>query len=57
MRGSISDYEEMKAHRNILGFIGEPEGWEGLVNERKEREQSGGQQEDYPRHGSPPATQ
>ncbi len=57
MRGSISDYEEMKAHRNLLGFIGEPEGWEGLVSERKEREHSGGQQEDYPRHGSPPATQ
>lgn len=57
MRGSISDYEEMKAHREVLGMIGEPEGWEELVNERKEREASGGQQEDYPRHGSPPATQ
>lgn len=57
MRGSISDYEEMKAHREVLGMIGEPEGWKELVNERKEREASGGQQEDYPRHGSPPATQ
>ncbi len=57
MRGAISDFEEMKAHREVLGFIGEPEGWEELVNERKEREQSGGQQEDYPRHGSPPANQ
>lgn len=57
MRGSISDYEEMKAHREVLGLIGEPEGWEELVNERKEREQAGGQSEDYPRHGSPPATQ
>ncbi len=57
MRGAMSDYEEMKAHREVLGLIGEPEGWEELVNERKEREANGGQQEDYPRHGSPPATQ
>jgi len=57
MRGSISDYEEMKAHREVLGLIGEPENWEQLVEERKEREVNGGQPEDYPRHGSPPATQ
>lgn len=57
MRGSISDYEEMKAHREVLGFIGEPEGWEALIEERKAREASGGQAEEYPRHGSPPATQ
>ena len=57
MRGSISDYEEMKAHREVLGMIGEPEKWQELIKERKEREASGGQQEDYPRHGSPPATQ
>jgi len=57
MRGSISDHEEMKAHREVLGMIGEPEGWEELVNERKQRENEGGQREDYPRHGSPPATQ
>lgn len=57
MRGAISDYEEMKMHREVLGMIGEPEGWEALVEERKEREANGGRQEDYPRHGSPPATQ
>ncbi|GEM_PF-1693323 len=57
MRGSISDYEEMKAHRNLLGFIGEPQDWEALVEERKAREERGGQAEDYPRHGSPPANQ
>lgn len=57
MRGSISDYEEMKLHRDVLGLIGEPENWEELVNERKEREKNGGQQETYPKHGSPPANQ
>ncbi len=57
MRGAISDFEEMKAHRDVLGFIGEPEGWAELVSERKEREASGGQAGDYPRHGSPPANQ
>lgn len=57
MRGAMSDYEEMKAHREVLGMIGEPEGWESLVAERKEREASGGQAETYPVHGSPPATQ
>lgn len=57
MRGSISDYEEMKAHREVLGLIGEPEGWNDLVEERKEREKAGGRSEEYPRHGSPPANQ
>lgn len=55
MRGAISDYEEMKLHRENLGLIGVPENWEELVKERNERERNGGQ--DYPRHGSPPANQ
>ncbi len=57
MRGAISDYEEMKAHREVLGMIGEPENFEELLTERKAREERNAQQEDYPRHGSPPATQ
>jgi hypothetical protein len=57
MRGAISDYEEMKAHREVLGYIGEPENFEELLAERKAREERNAQPEEYPRHGSPPATQ
>jgi predicted TIM-barrel fold metal-dependent hydrolase len=57
MRGAITDFEEIQRHRQLLGEIGMPEDWEALVEERKAREERGGQAEDYPRHGSPPANQ
>lgn len=57
MRGALTDFEEIKRHRELLGEVGMPSEWESLVEERKEREARGGTDGDYPRHGSPPANQ
>lgn len=57
-RGAISDYEEMKAHRELLGLIGEPDNWESeLLPERRKWEETSGGPLGSTTHGSPPATQ